>query len=67
VMKVGNKVPKEVTKLNNALFLKAKDVMEEASGEFSGSWHYGNQGISAFIDWLENNYEIKLKEEHGNK
>ena len=54
----GNKTVKEVTELNNELFLVAKEVMEE----HTYSNHIGWYSVGEFIDYLEENYTITKKE-----
>ena len=57
VVKVGNFEKKEVSKLNNTIYLKAKDILEERQ-ELS---HIGWSGVGHFIDWLEENYNLTEK------
>jgi len=60
-MKVGDDNQKEVTILNNYLYLKAREILED--DENMGMNHIGWQGVSAFIDWIETNYILIRKEE----
>ena len=56
-MNVGDNEPREVTQVNNELFLAAKEIIEE--GQHLS--HIGWSGVGDFIDWLELNYDIKKK------
>jgi len=56
-LSVGKHEKKEVTKLNNILFTKAKYIMEENEHLY----HIGFHGLGMFIDWLEENYKIVKK------
>lgn len=53
-MKVGKYEKKDVTVLNNTLFKKAEEMMEE-------NCHLGWSGLGKFIDWLEANYTLEKK------
>ena len=50
---------REVSKLNNTLFLKLMEMAEEDSP--SGCWHLGRWHVGQFITWLEENYNIEEK------
>lgn len=56
-MKVGTYEIKEVSELNNKLYEKAKEIMLVEQHK----WHIGWSGVGSFIDWLEENYELKEK------
>jgi len=58
-VKVGKHEKKEVTELNNEIYLVAKEMLSEIHHH----QHMGWSGVGAFIDWLEENYSIKLKKE----
>lgn len=58
-VKVGNYEKKEVSKLNNELYLKAHEILEKEE-HLS---HIGWSGVGKFIDWLEANYAITKKEQ----
>ena len=60
-MKVGDNESKEVSELNNELFLAAKDLMEENTDEGNRLYHIGWGELGDFIDWLEENYYIEKK------
>lgn len=51
---VGTYERKEVTKLNNKLFIAAKDILDDRQ-HLS---HIGWSGVGYFIDWLEENYDL---------
>jgi hypothetical protein len=63
LIKVGECEKKAVTRLNNQLYLKAKEIM--TANENMGVGHIGLQGISAFVDWLEDwleeNYKLEAR------
>jgi len=58
-MIVGDKDKREVSALNNELFTRAGEILEQ--GVDDNRWHIGWQGIGNFIDWLEANYTIEKK------
>ena len=62
-MKVGNTEKREVSELNNELFNAAKSIMEDnGNGPYRARCpHIGWAVVGDFIDWLEENYEIKKK------
>jgi hypothetical protein len=60
-MIVGDIDKREVSELNNELFLSAKKLMEESTGNGVRPPHVGWAEVGDFIDWLEKNYEIKKK------
>lgn len=57
IVKVGDYEKKEVTRLNNMLYLKAKSILEDRR-HLS---HIGWSGVGCFIDWLEENYDLVEK------
>lgn len=61
-IEVGFKDKKLVSKLNRDLYLAAEEVME-GHDKKGHCWHIGWADVGAFIDWLEDNYDIKKKEE----
>ena len=65
-MKVGKNEPKEVSNLNNRLYLKAVEILEGPPNRKLG-WHIGWMEVGNFIDWLEQNYNITPKEEGEGK
>lgn len=56
---VGNFEKKRVSTLNNELFLAAKKIMEEGTEAPLRCRHIGWASVGDYIDWLEENYEIK--------
>ena len=64
-VKVGhtsNETAKEVSALNNTIYLKARELM--AADTNMGQNHIGWMGLSAVVDWLERTYTIKVKDTH---
>ncbi len=57
MVQVGTNEKKEVTELNNSLYLNAERILEENEHQS----HIGWSGVGAFIDWLEANYTITPK------
>ena len=57
-VEVGNYEKKVVSKLNNRLYSKDGEILEDNQHQS----HIGWSGVGLFIDWLENNYDIKEKE-----
>ena len=57
-IKVGKYEPRVVSELNHTLFMIAKTTMDEATHLN----HIGWSGVGDFIDYLEENYDIKIKE-----
>lgn len=55
---VGNKEPKRVSLLNKNLFAEAQAILEDNVK----SSHIGWYSLSAFIDYLEENYNINKKD-----
>ena len=53
---------RNVTKLNNELFTKGREMMEASAGEGNSLWHIGWYDFGRFIDYLEWNYDIKRKD-----
>jgi hypothetical protein len=60
-MKVGTHEKKEVSQLNNDLFLAAKTIMQREYKNSKRSPRFGWGSVGDYIDWLEMNYDIKLK------
>lgn len=58
-MQVGKNHKREVSELNHELFLAAKEIMGSIADR--GCWHIGWKDVGDFIDYLEENYEIKKK------
>lgn len=58
-MTTGDAEKLEVSELNNELFLSAKKLTEENAGVRMDRIGWGEVGD--FIDWLEENYEIKRR------
>lgn len=56
-IEVGGNEKKSVSSLNRELYLAAKEVLEEATISAHIGWH----SVSAFIDYLEQNYDIAKK------
>lgn len=54
---------KNYTMINKVLFSNAKKIMEDKSKKSYG--HIGWMDVSHFINWIEQNYE--LKEKNGKK
>ena len=61
LISVGNYEKKEVSPLNNDLFLAAKDIMEKGTEDSKRCHHIGWASVGDYIDWLEINYDIKPK------
>lgn len=61
LISVGNCEKKEVSQLNNDLFLAAKDIMEKGTENSKRCHHIGWASVGDYIDWLEINYYIKPK------
>jgi hypothetical protein len=61
LISIGKYEKKEVSQLNNDLFLAAKDIMEEGTSTGNRKWHIGWAAVGDYIDWLEENYDIKKK------
>lgn len=57
-IKVGKYDKKEVSELNNELYKKAEEILQDETGS---GWHIGWIGVGCFVDWIENNYEITKK------
>jgi hypothetical protein len=55
---VGTHEKKEVSDLNNTLYLKAEEILEDNLQLH----HIGWSGVGKFIDYLEANYNITKKE-----
>jgi hypothetical protein len=55
MMDVGNMEKRNVSELNNELFIAAKKIMKEST---QYCWHIGWSSLGDYIDWLEANYEI---------
>jgi hypothetical protein len=52
---------KEVSQLNNDLFLAAKDIMKKGTEGSKRGSSIGWGSVGDYIDWLEQNYDIKPK------
>lgn len=59
---VGDDEKKIVSRLNNELFIKGKEIMEASAGEGRSLMHIGWHDFGKFIDYLESNYNIKKKD-----
>jgi len=51
---------KNFSDLNEELFLNAKRIFDDNNG---GCHHMGWCDVSEYINWLENNYDIKKKDQ----
>jgi hypothetical protein len=58
MMNVGNMEKRNVSELNNELFIAGKKIMEESTKKPQACWHIGWSSLGDYIDWLEANYEI---------
>lgn len=52
---------REFSTLNSELFNKAREILNENVQSPNGGGYMGLCGVSAFIDYLEDNYDIKEK------
>jgi len=62
MVEVGEYEKKTVTDLNNELFLKAKELMQEGTDKPNRLGHIGWGEVGDFIDWLEDNYKIEKRD-----
>ncbi len=53
LISVGNYEKKEVSQLNNDLFLAAKEKMENSTDGSKRSPRIGRGSVGDYIDWLE--------------
>lgn len=62
-MEVGKRyTKKEVSELNHELFSKGREIIKRsADNDPTSCWHIGWHDFGKFIDYLEQNYEIKRK------
>ena len=58
MVKVGNHEKKEVTEVNNAIYLGMLSTIN--AGQHTN--HMGLNGLSNAVDWLEENYILIKKE-----
>ncbi len=61
LVSVGCFERKEVSQLNNDLFLVAKDIMKKGTEGSKRGSSIGWASVGDYIDWLEQNYDIKPK------
>jgi hypothetical protein len=61
LISVGNYEKKEVSQLNNDLFLAAKDILQKGTDDTKHGLGIGWSSVGDYIDWLEINYDIKPK------
>ena len=58
MIEVGNYEKRMVTELNQEIFHKAKNIMEEGCNLS----HIGWTGLGDLVDWLEENYTLEKKD-----